>query len=379
MRPGEIPPKSPRGRGAAANPTGRFERLAYEPDDDERDAEAARAAGDPGAGPARLTTELYRDSTRGILASNQSPDLGFDTSLNPYRGCEHGCSYCYARPTHEYLGLSAGLDFESKIFVKTDAPELLQNELERPSWRPRVIALSGVTDPYQPAERGLRLTRRCLEVLAAFRNPVTIVTKSALVARDVDLLGELARHGAVSVAISLTSLDPLLQRRLEPRASRPDRRLAAMRALRDAGVPVTVMTAPVVPGLNDAELPKILRAAAEQGARSAGFVMLRLPHGVKALFADWLARHYPERREKVLHLVAEMRGGQLDDSRFGSRLRGEGPYADQIRALFQLECRRNGLATAWPALRTDAFRVPGRPAQLGLFGGVRESGGTAPG
>lgn len=366
MRHGDPAPKNPRGRGTAESPTGRFERLAYEPDGDFRDFEAAREAADPTA-PPPLATELFRDPTRTVLASNESPDVGFDTSLNPYRGCEHGCSYCYARPTHEYLGLSAGLDFETKIFVKTDAPDLLRRELEKPGWTPRVIALSGVTDAYQPAERRLRLTRRCLEVLAAFRNPVAIVTKSALVARDADLLGELARHGAASVAISVTSLDPALQRRLEPRASRPDRRLAAMRALADAGVPVSVMTAPVIPGLNDAEIPKILRAAAEHGATRAGYVMLRLPFGVKALFADWLTRHYPERREKVLHRIAEMRSGTLNDARFGSRLRGEGLYAEQIAAWFQLETRRHGLAKGWPALSTAAFRVPGRAQQLALF------------
>jgi len=361
MRHGEPLPGNPRGRGAAANPTGRFERLAYEPDGDFRDAEAG------GEAPPPLATELYRDPTRRVLATNDSPDVGFDTSLNPYRGCEHGCSYCYARPTHEYLGLSAGLDFETRIFVKQDAPELLRRELEKPGFTPRVIALSGVTDAYQPVERRLGLTRRCLEVLTAFRNPVAIVTKSALVARDRDLLAELARHGAVSVAISLTSLDPELQRRMEPRASRPDRRLAAMRSLADAGIPVTVMTAPIVPGLNDSEIPKLLRAAASHGATSASFVMLRLPHGVKELFADWLARHYPERRDKVLHRVAEMRGGKLNDPRFGSRMRGEGIYAEQLGALFRLECRRNGLARGVPALSTAAFRVPGRARQIGLF------------
>jgi len=365
MRHGEPLPGNPRGRGAVANPTGRFERLAYEADGDFRDAEARTEVG--GDGPPPLATELFRDPTRQLLATNDSPDVGFDTSLNPYRGCEHGCSYCYARPSHEYLGLSAGLDFETRIFVKQDAPVLLRRELEKPGFTPRVIALSGVTDAYQPVERRLGLTRRCLEVLAAFRNPVVIVTKSALVARDRDLLAELARAGAASVAISLTSLDPGLQRRMEPRAARPDLRLAAMRSLADAGVPVTVMTAPIVPGLNDAEIPRLLRAAAAHGASHASFVMLRLPHGVKELFADWLAREFPERRDKVLHRIAEMRGGKLNDPRFGSRMRGEGPYAEQIGALFQLECRRSGLVRGMPALSTAAFRVPGRAQQTGLF------------
>ncbi len=351
-----------RGRGASGNPTGRFERLSYEPEVD-----LVAGAADEGDPPRTLKTELYRDPTREILAHNESPDVGFDTSVNPYRGCEHGCIYCYARPTHEYLGLSAGLDFESRIFVKEDAPRLLQRELSRPSWRPRVIALSGVTDPYQPAERRLGLTRRCLEVLAAFSNPVVVVTKSHLVTRDADLLHRLAEIGAALVLISLTTLDAELARRLEPRASRPERRLDAIHALAAARVPVGVLIAPVIPALNDSEIPAIVAAAARAGARSAGYVMLRLPHGLKQLFADWLALHYPERKDKVLHRIQELRGGRLNDPRFGSRLTGEGVFARQIEAMFALAVRRAGIERRSLELSTDAFRRPGG-AQLDLFG-----------
>jgi DNA repair photolyase len=359
-----------RGRGAAENPAGRFERLAYEADPEFLEARARAAADDEAWAdeePPALRTTLYRDPTREVLAHNQSPDVGFDVSLNPYRGCEHGCVYCYARPTHEYLGLSAGLDFESKIFVKHDAPALLRRELMKRSWRPRTIAISGVTDAYQPAERRLGVTRGCLEVLAEFRNPVGIVTKSQLVARDRDVLARLAAHGAAIVSVSVTSLDPALQRAMEPRASRPDRRLAAMRALADAGVPVAVMVAPVVPGLTDHEIPRILEAAREHGASAAAWILLRLPFGVKALFDAWLSRHYPERREKVLHRVQEVRGGRLNDPRFGSRMRGEGLYAEQIEQLFDVTCRRLGLGRRTLELDASAFRRPGEGAQGSLF------------
>ena len=349
-----------RGRGAAANPTGRFERLSYEPAID------LRTAGPDEDDTPALKTEFYRDPAREILAHNESPDVGFETSVNPYRGCEHGCIYCYARPTHEYLGLSAGLDFESRIFVKEDAPQLLRRELSKPSWRPRVIAFSGVTDPYQPAERRLCLTRRCLEVMAAFSNPVVIVTKSHLVTRDLDLLRDLAGVGAALVLISVTTLDAELARRLEPRASRPDRRLDAIRTLAAAGVPVGVLIAPVIPGLNDSEISAIVAAAAEAGAGSAGYVMLRLPHGLKQLFADWLAQHYPGRRDKVLHRIQEVRAGRLNDPRFGSRMTGEGVYARQIEAMFGVALRRAGIERRSWELSTRAFRRPGG-AQLDLF------------
>ncbi|HXK25204.1 MAG TPA: PA0069 family radical SAM protein [Myxococcota bacterium] len=281
-------------------------------------------------------------------------------------GVFHGCAYCFARPTHEYLGFSAGLDFETRILVKEDAPELLRRALSSPRWEPRVVALSGVTDAYQPVEAKLRLTRRCLEVFAEFRNPVVIITKSALVARDADLLAELARHHAASVHVSVTSLDDGLRRALEPRASSPRGRLAAIETLAAAGVPVGVLSAPVIPGLNDSEIPAILSAAAEAGAREAGWVMLRLPHGVKELFESWLLRHFPDRRERVMSRLREVSGGALYDSRYHTRQRGTGVYAEQIRSLFELARRRAGLANERTTLSTAAFRRPGS-AQLSLL------------
>ena len=274
---------------------------------------------------------------------------------------------CYARPTHEYLGFSAGLDFETRILVKEDAPELLRRTLASPRFEPRVIALSGVTDPYQPVEQRLGLTRRCLEVLAEFRNPTAIVTKSRLVARDADVLGELARHEAVSVHVSVTSLDPELHRRMEPRASSPRLRLEAIEALARAGIPVGAMVGPVIPGLTDHEIPGILAAAAGAGASFASWILLRLPFGVAPLFEAWLERHYPERKGKVLHRIQEVRSGRLNDPRFGSRMRGEGLYAEQIESLFALAARRAGLARRGPTLSTRAFRRPAG-AQLALFG-----------
>jgi DNA repair photolyase len=347
-------PQTARGRGAAFNPANRFELFCYEYE--------AGATPDPD-GPA-LTTRFFRDQSRTVLAHNDSPDVGFDTSLNPYRGCEHGCAYCYARPTHEYLGFSAGLDFESRIMIKDDAPELLRRELAAPGWRPRVVSLCGVTDAYQPVERRLRLTRRCLEVFAEFRNPVTVITKNGLVARDRDLLADLARDRAAAVCLSVTTLDADLAGRLEPRASRPAGRLAAVAELAAAGVPVGVMVGPVIPGLTDHELPAILRAAAQAGARFAGYTLLRLPLAVGPLFDDWLRRHCPDRREKVLGRVRATRGGVLNDARFGSRMRGEGELARQLRSLFALGCRRAGLSSRFPELSATAFRRPGGTQQL---------------
>jgi DNA repair photolyase len=338
-------------RGSGENPVGRFERIEAVPEPEE-----AAAAIDAIS---RLETRLYDDPTRQILATNQSPDVGFDVSVNPYRGCEHGCSYCYARPNHEYLGFSAGLDFETRILVKREAPALLRKALSAKRWKPQTIAISGVTDPYQPAERRLRITRGCLEVLAEFRNPVAIITKNRLVARDADLLGDLAKDAAAAVHVSITSLDPTLQRVLEPRASAPPQRLAAIQALARAGVPVGVMVAPIIPGLNDQEVPRILEAAAGAGARTAGHIVLRLPHGVKEIFSAWLERHFPERRDKVLHRVREMRGGRLNDPRFRTRMRGEGEYAEQIAQLFELSRRRTGLSGERVELSTAAFRRPG--------------------
>jgi DNA repair photolyase len=338
---------SVRGRGAAANPKNRFEPLEVVGDP------AARDPDDPGP-----RTRFYRDATRTIIAHNDSPDIGFDSSVNPYRGCEHGCIYCYARPYHEYLGLSAGLDFETKILVKADAPALLRKALMARSWKPDVIALSGVTDPYQPAERRLRLTRRCLEVLAEFRNPATVVTKNHLVTRDADVLGELASCQAARVNVSITTLDPKLQRIMEPRTSAPVRRLAAVEALARAGIPVHVLVAPVIPALNDEEIPAILAAAGAAGAGSASHAPVRLPHGVKDLFADWLGRHFPDRKAKVLNRIRAMRGGRLNEPGFGARMRAQGEMAAQVRALFDAGLRKAGLAPQPPALSVASFRRP---------------------
>lgn len=337
-----------RGRGAADNPANRFETLHYERDPD--------TVADQDSVP---VTHFLKDTSRTIIAYNDSPDVGFSASINPYRGCEHGCVYCYARPTHEYLGFSAGLDFETKILVKEDAPTLLRHELSARKYVPQVLALCGVTDAYQPVERHLKLTRRCLEVLAEFRNPVGIVTKSKLVTRDLDLLTELASHNAAAVFVSITTLDADVQRVLEPRAPHPSARLEAVELLARAGVPVGVFLAPIIPGLTDHEIPALLAAGAAAGARSAGHVMLRLPYAVATLFEQWLDQHFPERKEKVLGRIRALRGGQLNDGRFGKRMRGEGVMADQIKALFQLCCRRSGLDGPFPELSTAAFRRPG--------------------
>ncbi|MFQ5691918.1 MAG: PA0069 family radical SAM protein [Nitrospinota bacterium] len=347
-----------RGRGTPENPPNRFERLRYVPLADPADLE------DPAP-----ETRFLRDPSRSIISYNNSPDISFNASVNPYRGCEHGCVYCYARPTHEYLGFSAGLDFETKILVKEDAPRLLREALASPRWTPQVVAMSGVTDPYQPVERRLGLTRRCLEVFLDFRNPVAVVTKNHLVARDVDLLRALARWRAAAVCLSLTTLDAGLRRILEPRASPPSRRLAAIEALARAGVPTGVLVAPVIPGLTDHELPSLVAAAARAGARFAGYVPLRLPHGVRPLFEDWLERHLPERKEKVLGRIRAVRGGRLNDPRFAHRMRGEGVFAEQMGATFTVACRKAGIEGRGPDLSVAAFRrSPVR--QLSLFEGV---------
>jgi DNA repair photolyase len=367
-----------KGRGAVENPANRFERLHVEIDPD---AHAGGAAADPDHPPssedaARLPTVLLRDTSRSLITHNDSPDVGFSHSLNPYRGCEHGCIYCYARPTHEYLGFSAGLDFESRILVKEDAPRLLQAELAAPSWRPETLVMSGVTDPYQPVERRLGIARGCLEVLAASRHPVAVITKNELVTRDLDLLVELARHQAARVMLSITTLDGELARCMEPRASHPRDRLEAVTRLAAAGVPVGVMVAPIVPAITDHEIPAILEAAAAAGARAAGYTVMRLPGAVAGLFETWLGRHFPERREKVLNRIRDLRGGRLNDPRFGSRMHGEGIFAQQIRALFESARRRHGLDQPLAELSASAFRRPAKPAgpahqqtaQLQLFG-----------
>jgi DNA repair photolyase len=346
----------PRARGAGFNPKNRFEKLEYvsTPDDSWSEDD-----GPP------LRTEFLRDDTQSIITRNDSPDVRFSASLNPYRGCEHGCAYCFARPTHEYLGFSAGLDFETKIVVKENAPELLRRELSSRRWKPQPLGMSGVTDCYQPIERRLEITRRCAAVLAEFRNPVVVITKNHLVTRDADHFAELARHDAALVAISITTLDPELAKTLEPRASPPSRRLAAVAELSAAGVPVHVMMAPCIPGLNDHEMPEIFARAAEAGAGSAGYVPLRLPWAVAPLFENWLDRHAPGAKEKVLGRVREMRGGKLNDPRFGSRMRGEGFYAEQMRALYKLANHRAGFRGRISTLSTAAFRVP--TAQLDLL------------
>jgi DNA repair photolyase len=343
------------GRGAAGNPKNRFERIEVEPEPKESDEES---------GP---ETVYLRDVSRSIIARNDSPDIGFDASINPYRGCSHGCIYCYARPMHEYLGFSAGLDFESKILVKQNAPDLLSKELSSSRWKAQVLAMSVATDCYQPVERRLRITRRCLEILARFRNPVAVVTKNHLVTRDIDLLSELVRHDAAMVAISLTTLDDNLRRVMEPRTSRPARRLAAIEALAQASIPVGVMIAPTIPGLTDHEMPALLSAAAERGASFAAYTPVRLPYAVAPLFEDWLERHFPERKEKVLNRIRSMRSGKLNDPRFSTRMRGEGIFAEHVAQLFSISCRRAGIGEKkFPSLSTAAFRKDAG-AQPGLF------------
>jgi DNA repair photolyase len=343
-----------RGRGSAANPKNRFEAVERVPEPLESDEIPSPQ------------TRFLSDTSRSIIAYNDSPDVGFDASVNPYRGCEHGCIYCYARPTHEYLGFSSGLDFETKIMVKEDAPELLRRELSHRSWKPQVLAMSGVTDCYQPVERERRLTRRCLEVLLDFRNPVVIITKNYLVTRDTDILRELARFQCVSVTISLTTLDPKLSAAMEPRASRPARRLAAITRLAEAGIPVGYLQAPMIPGLTDAEAPAIAQAAARAGASFAGYVALRLPFAVKSLFEQWLETHYPQRKEKILSRIRAIRGGKLNDPNFSTRMRGEGVFAEQMEELFQLACRRAGIQQRRAELTTEHFHR--RTEQLTLFG-----------
>lgn len=350
------PPTSPAGspppgsRGTHNQPPNRFQTLYLEADPE--------TESDPAEAPVR-PTEFLRDLSSTIISRNDSPDIPFQVSLNPYRGCEHGCVYCYARPTHEFLGFSAGLDFESRILVKEQAPELLRAELSSPTWKPTWMALSGVTDPYQPVERRLQLTRRCLEVLVEFRQPVGVITKNALVTRDIDLLQPLAHHQAAGVAISLTTLDPALRRVLEPRTSPPEARLATLTRLAQAGIPVGVMLAPIIPSINDHEIPALLQAAHNAGATWAAYQILRLPHGVKDLLSDWLDRHYPDRKEKVLHQQQSLRGGRLNDPRFGARMEGTGLLADQIARLFDVARRRAGLNADSPALSGAAFRRPG--------------------
>ncbi len=347
-----------KGRGALSNAEGRFARYGREPD---VDALLAAAAASEDGEPTKLPTNLHVDHARTIIARNQSPDIPFDQSINPYRGCEHGCIYCYARATHSYLDLSPGRDFETEIFYKPNAAELLRAELARPGYEVSPIAFGTNTDPYQPVEKQLRVTRALLELLLEHRHPITIVTKGALILRDLELLRALAEQELVAVHVSVTTLDDELKRRMEPRTAGPKQRLAMIRELSAAGIPTGVMAAPMIPALNDHELEGILEAAAENGAGNAGYVLLRLPHEVAPLFVEWLRAHYPDRAEHVLSLLRQLRGGELYDAQFGSRQRGFGPFAALLKARFQKARRRYGLDRE-VTLRRDKFLAP-RPSR----------------
>jgi DNA repair photolyase len=360
-KPGFTPPI--RGRGALDNPSGRFERL-----DPGTDAETFNALyeADHEEAEKQIPTQVFKDTSRSIVATNDSPDIGMEATVNPYRGCEHGCIYCYARPGHEYFGLSAGLDFETKIFAKPDAAKLLAQKLSMPSWEPKVVTLSGVTDCYQPLERKMKLTRSCLEILRDFRNPAAIITKNHLVMRDIDVFKEMAQFNCISVNISVTTLDGKLARAMEPRASQPAQRLRAIETLAKENIPVSIMIGPVLPGLTEHEIPAILKAVSEAGAHSAHYTMLRLPYGVKDLFQTWLVKHYPDRANKILNRIREMHNGKLYDSEFGTRMRGTGVHADNIADMFMLYKKRYGLNKRTP-LSTEHFRRGARNDQLSLF------------
>ena len=357
-------PPAPPGRGAGINTPNRFDaqRIEIEPG----------ALVDDDGNPLPVRTQFFRDDTQSILAWNDSPDIPFRVGCSPYRGCEHGCAYCFARPYHEYLGFSAGIEFESRILIKDRAPDLLREALSKKSWAPQTVAMSGITDVYQPVERRMQITRRCLEVFAKFRNPVALITKNHLITRDADLLGELAKFHAASVAISLTTLDGTLAKTLEPRASTPSRRLAAIRELTAAGVPVSVLTAPIIPGLNDHEIPALLAAAREAGAVSAHNTVVRLPLSVEPIFTEWLARHVPGQKEKILGRIREFRGGELHRGKFGERMSGTGSAAEQLRQFYEVSSRRAGFAPHDESLDIGArglsaehFRVPS--AQMTLW------------
>src|SRR6267154_459427 len=345
-----------KGRGAASNPAVRFEANTREQTHDGWYEDEIVE---------HLSETVLPDRARSIITTNDSPDIGFDQSINPYRGCEHGCVYCYARPSHAYVDLSPGIDFETKLFYKADAAQLLRSELARKGYRCQPIMLGANTDPYQPIEKRLRVTHAILEVLAQAHHPVMVITKGTLILRDLDLLQELARQNLARVTVSLTTLDPELKRTLEPRAASAQGRLRVISTLTEAGVPVGVLTAPMIPAINDAELERLLEAAAQAGAKNAGYVLLRLPHEVRQLFRDWLEQHHPLRAAHVMSLIQQARGGRDNDPRFGVRMRGEGPWAAMLRERFRLACRRLGLNSARAAeLDTKAFRPPGGGEQL---------------
>ncbi len=364
--PDALPDGEARGRAAALNPGNRFvgdpkrgivRRLHVLGEHLDQLHREGREEG-AGCGGCQVETEVRPDATRRIINRVDSPDVSFNWSINPYRGCEHGCIYCYARPDHERLGYSSGLDFETKIVAKIDAPQLLRRELAHPKWKGETIVFSGVTDCYQPVEREYLITRGCLEVIADCRQPVGIITKNRLVLRDLDLLQKLAAHQAVRVGVSVTTLDNRLAAKMEPRASSPAERLETLAALRGAGIQTFAMMAPIIPGLNDREIPAVLKAVAEAGAATAGYIMLRLPHQIKTLFLDWLARHYPDRAAHVESLLREVRGGELYDPAFGVRQRGQGPIAAQINTLFMAFSGRYGLDGTLPPLSGKSFRRP---------------------
>lgn len=351
--------ESRRGRGATANPAGRFEPAAREAFADGWEIEEELPP---------FRTEVTLERARTIITRNDSPDIGFDRSINPYRGCEHGCVYCFARPNHAYAGLSPGLDFETKLFAKPDAAALLERELSARGYAPRTIALGTATDPYQPIERRYRLTRAVLGVLARFRHPVGLVTKSDLVLRDLDILAPMAAEGLVKVALSVTTLDPDLARRMEPRAPRPDKRLRAIRMLAEAGVPVMVLVAPLIPGLNDHEIEAVLTRAREAGATEAGGVLLRLPHELADLMRDWFSEHFPDRAGRTFSLLAQSRGGKVYDATYGRRFTGTGPYAHLLDQRMRVAMTRLGYPAERLRLRTDLFRVPvQKGGQYSLF------------
>jgi DNA repair photolyase len=357
--PDAVDPARRRGRGTATNRTGRFEPLTRETVDDGWDSAADLPP---------LKTEVTVEKPKTVITRNESPDISFDRSINPYRGCEHGCVYCFARPTHAYMGLSPGLDFETKLFAKVGAAQLLERELAAQGYTPRTIAIGTNTDPYQPIEREQRIMRQILEVLERANHPVGIVTKSALVTRDIDILGRMAEKGLAKVALSVTTLDPKLAREMEPRAAAPHRRLEAIRQLALAGIPTSVMVAPIIPAVNDPEIERILEAAHEAGAREAGYVMLRLPLEIRDLVREWLLEHHPGKLRHVLSLVRSTRGGKDYDGKWGERMTGDGPFAWLIGRRFELACERLGFNKRRAKLRTDLFTPPRNSSeQLSLF------------